>query len=79
MSQTFDAWREALQFESFGRKNEQQKPNQTEEAVQVHPSSAGAEIVSSTGAQRGLDTPMEMLSLTLLGGRLSLSVANAFN
>ena len=51
----------------------------TEEVVRVHPSSASAEIVSSIGAQRGLDTPMEMLSLTLLGGRLSLSVANAFN
>lgn len=49
--QTCDARREALQFESFGHKNEQQKPNQTEEVVQDHPSSVGAGIVSKVGAR----------------------------
>lgn len=54
------------------------KQTNPEEAGQVHCSSASAGLLSKAGAQRVPDTPLEMLSSALLGGRLSLSAANAF-
>lgn len=76
-SPVFGAWYQALLLENFGPKK-QQKPNQTEEAVQVHPSSVSAGMFSKAGAHAVPAMPMEMLPLTLLRGRLSLSATNAF-
>lgn len=67
----FGAWQQALLLENFGPKTEQQKPNQTEEVGQVHPSSVSAGMFSKAGAQAVPVMPMEMLPLTLLGGWLA--------
>lgn len=74
----FGTWHQALLLENFGPKTEQQKSNQSEEAGQVHPSSVSAGMFSKAGAQAVPATPVEMLPLMLLGGRLSLSATNTF-
>lgn len=75
----FGAWHQALLLDNSGPKTEQQKPNQNEEAGQVHSSSVSARCSPKQGAQAVPATPMEMLlPLTLLGSKLSLSATNAF-
>lgn len=77
-SPTLGAWHQALPFENSGHKKEQHKANQPWRGWPSPLFFGKCWLLSKAGAQRVPDTPLEMLSSSLLGGRLSLSAANAF-